>query len=125
MTSVAPSRFQTILHDDGTESSMYWESTEWVPQSAPGLWVYGDQTVLSSKGAIVFIDCHVLPGSQVVYPFGEWKLTDPILHSLVVDQHSAQGVHSGPVLLRETSDGLYIFSVVEGTYRVVSCPVSE
>ena len=78
MTAVAPLRYRTLLEQDAdtgefTEKQVFWPETTWVPESVPGVWIQGDSTVLSSDGVITFLDCHVVPGAEYVYPFGGWS----------------------------------------------------
>ena len=126
MTSVAPARFRVVLTEDPdthelVERQEYWPETQWTPTATPGVYLRGDQTVLSQDGAITFLDCHVLPGSTQILPFGEWS-TDhvgAVQTVFEVEEHSAQGtvrrtLHVMPV------GGVYAFECTPGTQRVCS-----
>jgi len=124
MTSVAPARFRVVLTQDPdtqelTERQEYWPETLWTPISALGVYLRGDQTVLSADGVITFLDCHVLLGSTHVFPFGEWT-TDHVgvvAPTLEVEEHSPQGTVRRAVQLADEG-GMYAFQVAPDTQRV-------
>lgn len=124
MASVAPTRFATEL-TDGAERAVYWE-TAWVPTSAPGLWVAGDQTLLSAAGEVTFLDCHVLPGATHVAPFGEWTAAETgsvAAAPLALEWVRADG---SVVATTQALDGALRVAVPEGgAVRVVLSSVSH
>ena len=124
MTSVAPARFRVVLTEDPTtneltEHRVFWPETLWTPTATPGVYLRGDQTVLSADGAITFLDCHVLPGGTHVLPFGEWT-TDHVgvvAPTLDVEEHGPQGTVRRAVPL-VSDGGVYVFEVAPTTQRV-------
>lgn len=126
MTSVAPARFRVVLTEDPAtqelvERQEYWPETQWTPTSALGVFFCGDQTALSADGTVTFLDCHVLPGTTTVYPFGDWtsEHVGSVGRALTVDAHSSTGTQVLSVELEEV-DGRLQFAVPEGTARVTS-----
>lgn len=121
MASLAPTRFATQLDADGSEHLVYWETT-WVPTSMPGMYVQGDQTVLSADGTVRFLDCHLLPGSRRVYPFGDWPegSVAPVCAEVAVEEHGTGGAQGRVVTLGHDAEGRLYFEATEGTARVVT-----
>jgi hypothetical protein len=130
MASIAPSRFHVVLDIDPTsqelvERQVYWSETSWTPMSAHSLYVVGDKTVLSNDGKITFLDCHVIPGCNHVYPFGEWtvdRIGELTITSVNVEEHSRNGTQSRTVDISLDS-GCYVFPVTPGTERVCLSPM--
>lgn len=130
MTSIAPTRFRVVLTQNPDTQALverreYWPETQWMPTSALGVYVHGDQTVLAADGSVTFLDCHVLPSSTTVYPFGEWAAAqvDPVITTaLTVEVHTREGSHVETVGLR-LEGNVYCCSVPPGTVRVTSVPV--
>lgn len=102
------------------ERQVYWPETMWTPVTVPGVYVRGDQTVLSADGAITFLDVHVVPGSTRVFPFGEWSdaHVGAVQTSLAVEEHGPEGAVPRTVQL-VLDGGMYGFDVTPGTERVV------
>jgi len=125
MASVAPSRFRTDLTLDPTtnaliERRVYWSETQWIPASTPGMYIHGDQTILAGTGKVTFIDCHVLPGSIYVYPFGEWDAATvgETTRGLTIEEHHPERTALRTVALDVDDRGRYRFPVTYGTRRV-------
>lgn len=126
MTSVAPARFRVVLTPDPDTNELierqeYWPTTDWTPTSTLGLYFRGDQTSLSADGTVTFLDCHVLPGTSTVYPFGDWtsEHVGAVGRTLTVDAHRPEGTHVLTVELEDV-DGRLRFTVPSGTTRVCS-----
>lgn len=126
MTSVAPARFRVVLTEDPAtkelvERQEFWPETQWTPTSALGVFFKGDQTALSADGTVTFLDCHVLPGTSTVYPFGDWtsEHVGSVGRTLTVDAHGPSGTQVLSVVLEEV-DGRLHFAVPAGTVRVCS-----
>lgn len=126
MTSVAPARFRVVLTEDPAtqelvERQEYWPETQWTPTSALGVFFKGDQTALSADGTVTFLDCHVLPGTSTVYPFGDWTSDHigAVAPTIQVDEHTEDGTRSVMVAL-VSSDGYYRFPVGAGVFRVTT-----
>lgn len=129
MASFAPTRYQVVLNLDPVtgewnERYEYWSETQWTPLSTPGMFVRGDQTALSADGQIAFLDCHVLPGTTTVLPFGEWQMqtVGKVQPAITIEEHSPSGTTVRDVIL-DTKDDVYQFAVTAGTQRVCTCPV--
>jgi hypothetical protein len=130
MASVAPSRFCTNLEFDPATSALiekrvYWPETHWIPASVLGTYVTGDQTTVAATGAITFLDCHVLPGSAYVYPFGDWSVdtVGGVATTVEFEEHSADGTRSVIAVVAPNAQGVYYFPVTAGTRRVCTAPV--